>query len=212
MRIILLGPPGAGKGTQAKAISKKFNIPHISTGDILRSEIKKDTDLGNQAKDYVTKGLLVPDEIIFEIIKSGFKSDLLKDGFLFDGFPRNVSQAQKLAEIMDQMNTSIDKVINIVVSKDEILRRLGRRLVCSHCKKVFREDDQSNESPRICEECGHDLKKRIDDEEDVILKRLKVYEDDTAPLIDYYNKKGTLLDIDGSGSEEQVRERIFSNL
>jgi adenylate kinase len=212
MRIILLGPPGAGKGTQAKAISKKFNIPHVSTGDILRSEIKKDTVLGKQAKEFVSKGLLVPDEIIFEIIKSGFKDNLFKDGFLFDGFPRNAAQAQKLEEIMSQMGLSIDKVVNIVVDKKEIIRRLTRRVVCTKCKKVFRIDDESNGSGMICSDCGHVLKKRIDDEEDVILKRLKVYEDDTAPLIEYYKNKGKVINVEGMGTEDQVRERIFSSL
>ncbi len=212
MRIILLGPPGAGKGTQAKAISKKFNIPHVSTGDILRSEIKKDTPLGNQAKEFVSKGLLVPDEIIFEIIKSGFKSALFADGFLFDGFPRNAAQARKLEEILKEMDLSIDKVVNIVVSKNEIIRRLTRRVVCTKCKKVFRIDDENNGSALTCSDCGHVLKKRIDDEEDVIMKRLKVYEDDTAPLIEYYKSKDRLLGIDGTGTEDQVRERIFSKL
>lgn len=214
MIIVLLGAPGAGKGTQAKKISKKFNIPHISTGDILRSEIKKNTPLGRKVIEFVRSGRLVPDDIIIKIIKKEITNNRgnFKNGFLMDGFPRNLKQARLFLNLLRELGLKLDRVINITVDRNEIIKRLGSRRVCSRCKKVYKYDDVKDMEDKVCRECRGELKKRSDDSIDVIKKRLDVYEDETKPLIEYYNKEGLLLDVDGKGSEKKVTERIFIGL
>jgi adenylate kinase len=211
MRIILLGAPGAGKGTQAGKISRKFNIPHISTGDILRHEIKNGTELGKKISKYVESGELVPDEFIIEIIKNKINSGQLKNGFIMDGFPRNLKQAKMFSEMLDELGIKLDKVINIVVSKDEIINRLNSRRICSSCKSIFSSNNGSNGLER-CPKCGGKLLKRKDDSADVIKNRLEVYESETKPLIDFYSDEGLLVDIDGSGRAEDITERILKIL
>ncbi len=210
MRIVLLGPPGAGKGTQAKAISKEIDVPHISTGDILRNEIKNGTELGKKAANFVESGKLVPDETIIEIIKSRIRSGELDRGFLMDGFPRNLKQAKMFSEMMEELNIKLDRVINIVVDENEVIRRLGNRRICSVCKSIFSIGDDGNNMKR-CPKCGGLLLKRKDDSEDVIRHRLKVYESETKPLIDYYTDRGILVNVDGSGKEEEITGRILEN-
>jgi adenylate kinase len=211
MRIILLGAPGAGKGTQAGKISRKFNIPHISTGDILRHEIKNGTELGEKISKYVESGELVPDEFIIEIIKNKINSGQLKNGFIMDGFPRNLKQAKMFSEMLDELGIKLDKVINIVVSKDEIISRLNSRRICNSCKSIFSSNDGSNKLER-CPKCGGELLKRKDDSTEVIKNRLEVYESETRPLIDFYSNKGLLVDVDGSGRAEDITERILKIL
>jgi adenylate kinase len=211
MRIVLLGPPGAGKGTQAKAISKEIDVPHISTGDILRNEIKNGTELGKKAADFVESGKLVPDEMIIEIIKSRIGSGELDRGFLMDGFPRNLKQAKMFSEMMEELNIKLDRVINIVVGENEVIRRLGNRRICSVCKSIFSIGDDGNNMKR-CPKCGGLLLKRKDDSEDVVRHRLEVYESETKPLIDYYTDRGILANVDGSGKEEEITGRILENI
>jgi adenylate kinase len=210
MRIILLGAPGAGKGTQAKAISEKFDIPHVSTGDILRYEIKSGTRLGKEVSKFVESGRLVPDEFIIEIIRNRINSGKLKNGFLMDGFPRNLNQAKLFSKMLDEVGIKLDKVINIMVSEDEIINRLSSRRVCSGCKSIFSSGNQ--EETGKCPKCGADLLKRKDDDTEIIKHRLEVYESETRPLIDFYSSKGLLANIDGSGKAEEVTERILKIL
>lgn len=213
MRLILLGAPGVGKGTQAKKISEKFSIPHISTGDILRSEINKGSDLGKKAQDFVKSGKLVPDDLIIEMIKDELMSDRFKNGFLMDGFPRTLEQAKKFDDLLTDLKLNIDKVINIVVDEDEIIRRVTNRVVCDSCHRVFKLSDFSKkDSPLVCKLCGGNLIKREDDSEEVIRKRLEVYRQQTEPLVEYYKDKNLLVNINGIGTEDEIFERILANL
>ncbi len=206
----MLGAPGAGKGTQAKKISKKFNIPHISTGDILRKEIKQETELGLEAKSFVESGRLVTDELVIEIIKNFIQGDSAANGFLMDGFPRNLVQAKKFREMLEEIGLELDHVINIDVDSSEITDRLGKRRTCRACHKITSLTDSNNDIP--CPECGGELFKRKDDKDAVIARRLEVYGKETRPLTEYYGKSGILINIDGSGTEEEVTERILKDL
>lgn len=210
MRIVMLGAPGAGKGTQADKISKKFDIPHISTGDILRKEIRKKSRSGLKAKEYVENGKLVPDGLIVDIIENLIKGDKAEKGFLMDGFPRNISQAKIFSNMLGRIGSDLDKVINIAVDNDEIIARLGNRRICADCHQIFSSANEKHDG--ICPKCGAKLIKRRDDEEEVIRHRLQVYEEETSPLTEYYREKGILMDINGTGIEEEVTERIFKNL
>jgi len=212
MRFILLGAPGVGKGTQAKNISEKFDICHVSTGDILRAEIKEKTALGIKAAEYVNSGKLVPDDLIIEMIKSEFKSGKFDKGFLMDGFPRTIEQAVKLNELLEELGLKIDKVFNIIVDEEEILRRLTGRMVCTSCKKIFKTGDFKEEADHVCNSCGSIIYKRDDDSEEVIAKRLNIYRKQTEPLVKFYKDSGVLADIDGLGSEEDIFERILSSI
>jgi adenylate kinase len=212
MRLVLLGCPGVGKGTQAEGISKSFKIAHISTGNILRDEIKKNTYLGRKVENLVKKGNLVSDEIIIELIKNEISKHESSNGFVMDGFPRNLKQAKMFQDILDMLNLKLDKVVNIFVEKDEIIRRLSSRMVCSNCNSVYSIDDLKNMPDTKCSVCGGKLYKRKDDEKNIIEKRLELYETETRPLIDYYSKQNLLIDIDGSGSEDKVTERVLSKL
>ncbi len=206
----MLGAPGAGKGTQAEKISKKFDIPHVSTGDILRKEIKNKTELGLKAKSFVESGKLVTDELVIEIIKNFIQGNSAKNGFLMDGFPRNLVQAKKFAEMLEEVGLKLDHVINIVVDNNEVINRLGMRRTCKKCQKIISVagciDGVS------CPECGGELIIRKDDEGDIIRHRLKVYEKETQPLIEYYSKSGVFAVIDGLGTAEEVTERILKDL
>ena len=214
MRIILLGAPGAGKGTQAKKISEKFGIPHISTGDILRNECKMGTDLGKKAENFMHDGKLVPDTLIIEIIKNKIAAKGSEKDFLMDGFPRTLNQAEMFDEMLVSLDLEIDRVINIIVTNDKLVKRLTSRRVCHRCSNICKIDSPeiAHEDKARCPICGGELHKRADDGLEVIEERLKVYEKQTKPLIDYYSKKGLLSNVDGLGSEEEVTERILSLL
>jgi len=211
MRLILLGAPGAGKGTQAKKITAKFGITHISTGDILRAEISNKTELGSKAQEFVSSGKLVPDDLIMAMIKDRFKAGDLEKGFLMDGFPRTIEQAEKFDSILEELKLKLDRVINIVLDKNEIIKRITNRIVCNSCKKVFKLADFSDKELK-CDSCNSVLSKRADDSEVVIVKRLEVYEMQTKPLIEYYSRKNLLANVDGQGTEEEIFERILSHL
>ncbi|MGM0367595.1 MAG: adenylate kinase [Actinomycetota bacterium] len=209
MIIILLGPPGAGKGTQAINISNKFNIPHISTGDILRKEIKEGSGLGKKAKEYVEGGKLVPDEIIVGIIEKKLDKDSTNGGALLDGFPRTIEQAEMLDRVLAKRGLSVDKVLNLEVDRKELIKRLSSRRLCKSCKQITKVEESGKNS---CPECGGTLIKRKDDDIKVIKKRLEVYRKQTKPLIDYYQSKGVLVNVDGDVSEAKVTERILNAL
>ena len=212
LRTILLGPPGAGKGTQAAKIVEKYGIPHISTGDIFRENIKKGTELGKKAQEYMNRGELVPDDLVIEIATTRLLEDDCKNGFLLDGFPRTVYQAEKLDEFLQSHDSKIDNVIDIAVGKDELIERLTGRRVCKSCGASFHVVNIPPKQEGICDYCGGELIQRADDNLQTVTNRIDVYEDQTMPLIDYYEKAGTLTHIDGSTGLDNVFADIVSAL
>lgn len=212
MRLILLGAPGVGKGTQAKKIASRYGIAHVSTGDILRTEIGNGSILGKKAEEFVHSGELVPDALIIDMIREEFKTDKFKIGFLMDGFPRTLEQAQKFDALLKELEISIDKVLNIIVDESEIIRRITGRIVCSDCKKIFKTSDFEDEANLTCDICGSSLNRRKDDSEEVIKNRLEVYKKQTEPLVEFYGKLGLLENVDGLGTENEIFERVLSRL
>jgi len=208
----MLGAPGAGKGTHALLLSKEYNIPQISTGDILRSHIKNETDLGKKAKKYMDKGLLVPDELVVEIVKKRIQEEDCKEGFILDGFPRTIPQAEALDKALEELAIALDKVVNIDVPDEVIIKRMAGRRVCSNCGASYHIENKKPLKENICDECGSELKQREDDKEETVRKRLQVYEEQTKPLIEYYEKRGILLTIEGDGSVEEIGNKIKNTL
>jgi len=195
LRIILLGPPGAGKGTQAKTLAIRLNMPHISTGDILRQNVSKATDLGKKAKDYMDKGLLVPDELVTEMVGSRIDQPDAKKGFILDGYPRNISQAESLDSLLKARNITIDKVFDLSASEAVIVQRLSGRLACSGCNANYHIKNMPPKKAMICDNCGSKLYQRADDKEETIKKRLEVYKKESAALIKYYSAQKNLQEI-----------------
>lgn len=212
MRIILLGPPGAGKGTQASGIVEKYRVPHISTGDIFRKNIKEGTDLGKKAQEYMDKGLLVPDELVVEIVKSRLLEEDCTEGFLLDGFPRTVVQAEALDKVLCESNMNLDKVVNIEVDKGILVSRAIGRRICKECGATFHIEFNPPKTEGKCDVCGGELYQRADDNEETVSKRIQVYLDETKPLIDYYSKKGIIFTINGQQDIKKVFEDIVSAL
>jgi len=212
MRLILLGAPGVGKGTQAKKLTSRYGIAHVSTGDILRAEIGSGSVLGKKAEEYVHSGQLVPDELIIDMIREEFNSDKFKNGFLMDGFPRTLEQAEKFRTLLAELDIKIDKVINITVDENEIIKRITSRIVCSGCKKIFKMSDFEDEEDLKCDICGAELNKRKDDSEEIIKNRLEVYWKQTEPLVKFYTELDLLENIDGIGTEDEIFERILARL
>lgn len=204
LRIILLGPPGAGKGTQAVKIVEKYGIPHISTGDIFRENIKKGTELGKKAQEYMNKGELVPDDLVIAIATVRLLEDDCKNGFLLDGFPRTVYQAEKLDEFLEAHNSKIDKVVDISVGKEELMIRLTGRRVCKKCGASYHIVNIPPKKEGVCDICGGPLIQRDDDNAETAANRIEVYEEQTRPLVDYYKKAGNLVLIDGTTGLENV--------
>ena len=212
MNLILLGPPGAGKGTQAVKIVEKYNIPHISTGDIFRENIKKGTELGKKAKEYMDKGELVPDDLVCEIATSRLLEDDCKNGFLLDGFPRTVYQAEKLDEFLEKHGKKIDKVLDIAVEKEELMTRLIGRRVCKACGATYHVVFNPTKVEGKCDVCGESLILRDDDKPETVKKRLDVYHTQTQPLIDFYTERKVLVEVDGTQSMDKVFEDIMKIL
>ena len=204
MNIVLLGPPGIGKGTAASKLSKKLDMPHISTGDMLRENVAQKTKLGIEAKSYMNKGLLVPDEVVIEMMKDRVKEGDCKNGFILDGFPRTINQAEEIGK-----QIKIDKVVNIQASDEVIIDRLGKRKVCSKCGFIYHLVYIKPEKEGVCDKCGSKLYQREDDKLEAIKERLKVYRNETEPLINYYKEKGILVDADGSGTPKEEFESIL---
>ncbi len=208
MNLILLGPPGAGKGTQAELLIEKFNIPHISTGDIFRAAIKEGTKLGTEAKSYMDSGRLVPDEIVIGIVKERLLKRDCQNGFLLDGFPRTVPQADSLDGFLKNQAKKIDVVINIEVEDSVLLKRLTGRRVCRNCASVYHIETKPTKISGVCDHCGGEVYQRDDDTPETVSKRLKVYQEQTEPLINYYREKSILFSFKGTGSIQLLFEEI----
>ena len=212
MNIVLLGPPGAGKGTQAARIVEKYGVPHISTGDIFRANIKAGTELGKRAQEYMNRGELVPDELVVEIATDRLAADDCKEVFLLDGFPRTVFQAEKLDEFMASKGRKIEHVLNIEVGRDDLMARLTGRRVCKSCGASFHVVNIPPKQEGICDNCGAELVQRADDNEETASNRIEVYNRETKPLIDYYEKAGNIVNIDGGKAAEDVFAAIADRL
>ena len=208
MRLILLGPPGAGKGTQAKMLKEKFQVPQISTGDILRQAVKDNTELGARAKIVMDAGQLVPDNIVMGLIKERIRQEDCKSGFILDGFPRNITQAEKLSETLQDMNLAIDNVIDLEVDEGEVVERLTGRSTCSECGAMFHKVSRPPKVDEVCDGCGGKLEQRPDDNKETIEERLRVYSESTSPLKEFYLKEGNLKTLEAKGSVEEIFSRV----
>lgn len=208
LRAVLLGPPGAGKGTQAVRLVEKYEIPHISTGDIFRKNIKEGTELGKKAQEYMNAGALVPDELVVDLVKDRLQQDDCKNGFLLDGFPRTIFQAEKLDEFLSESNQKMDIVINLKVEKEALIKRLTGRRVCKDCGASYHIVNLPPKKEGVCDICGGELIQRKDDNIETVENRINVYEDQTAPLIGYYKEAGSLVDFDGEASLDEVFDAI----
>ena len=212
MNIIFLGPPGAGKGTQAKVLVEKYGIPQISTGDMLREHVAKGTDLGLKAKEYMEKGQLVPDEIILSMVKERLSQDDAQKGFILDGFPRTVAQAEALDKLLEEMGKKIEYVLALIVPDEELVTRLTGRRTCKNCGMMYHIKFKPPKVEGKCDACGGELYQRPDDNEETVRNRLKVYHEQTAPLIEYYRKKGVLFEVDGNKSIEEITQQLINIL
>lgn len=212
MKIIMLGAPGAGKGTQAKRIADKYNIPHVSTGDIFRSNIKEGTELGMKAKSFMDKGALVPDDITIGMLMDRIHEADCKNGYVLDGFPRTIPQAECLTEALEKSDESIDYAIDVDVPDEHIVNRMGGRRACVGCGATYHVEFNPPKAEGICDVCGSELTLRDDDKPETVKKRLDVYHDQTQPLIDYYKGFGKLKQVDGTQSMDKVFEDIISIL
>jgi len=212
MKIVMLGAPGAGKGTQAKIIAEKYQIPHVSTGDIFRANIKEGTELGMEAKGYMDKGLLVPDELTVKILLDRVAAEDCKNGYVLDGFPRTIPQAEVLDKALQELNEKLDFAINVDVPDENIISRMAGRRACLKCGATYHVVNIPPKTEGICDNCGQELVLREDDKEETVAKRLQVYHEQTKPLIDYYEKQGILKDVDGTQSMEAVSEAIVKLL
>ena len=212
MKIIMLGAPGAGKGTQAKMIAEKYSIPHVSTGDIFRANIKNGTDLGKQAKEYMDAGKLVPDELTVKILLDRVAQDDCKNGYVLDGFPRTIPQAEVLEDALNKLGDKIDYAINVDVPDENIVRRMSGRRACLKCGATYHIEHIPPKQEGICNTCGSELVLRDDDKPETVLNRLKVYHDQTQPLIDFYTERNVLKTVDGTRDMKDVFADIISIL
>ncbi|MBW8485189.1 adenylate kinase [Actinomadura parmotrematis] len=211
MRIVLVGPPGAGKGTQAAYIAKHRSIPQISTGDIFRANVSGGTELGRAAKEYMDRGDLVPDEVTIAMVRDRLGQDDAREGFLLDGFPRNVPQAETLKKMLAEWDQRLDVVLELVVDEDEVVRRLSGRRTCSKCSKIWHVDTDAGRDD-VCDDCGGRLYQRDDDKAEVVRHRLEVYAEQTAPLVQFYADEGLLVAVEATGPVEEVTRRALDAL
>lgn len=212
MFILLFGAPGVGKGTQAKLLQERRAFHHLSTGDLLRGAVKNGTELGRLAKSYMDKGELVPDNVMIGLVEEKIAHPSDENGFILDGFPRNEAQATALDNMLEKYKKSIDYVFNLEVSDEEIISRLSQRRVCVNCGATYNLNINPPSNPKVCTACGGEVIQRDDDSEETIRKRLVIYNDKTAPLINYYSKKGKLVKIHALGEIEDVFDRIISTI
>ena len=212
MRLVLVGPPGAGKGTQAKYLAKHFAIPQISTGDIFRANVAEQTELGREAKRYMDAGDLVPDEVTIAMVRDRIGQDDAAGGFLLDGFPRNVAQAEALNEILGRMNAPLDAVLALKVDDEEVVRRLSGRRTCRQCGHVWHQEFDPPKEDGVCDKCGGQLFQRDDDQPETVQHRLDIYQEQTAPLVGFYHDNGLLKAIEAMGPVDDVTKRAIEAL
>ncbi len=208
MRLLLFGPPGVGKGTQAKILAADFGVPHISTGDMLRAAAAAGTEMGKKAKAIMDAGRLVPDDVMIGIVRETLHSPRTAEGFILDGFPRTLGQAKALTEILDELDIHDYKVVDLDVDDEEVIRRLGNRLVCKKDGTIFNAETDGLSKSTPCPDCGGELYQRDDDKEDTVRERLRVYHTLTAPILHYYEESGVVINVDGSGSIDVVNREI----
>ncbi|MEY8430046.1 adenylate kinase [Lachnospiraceae bacterium 48-42] len=208
MKVIMLGAPGAGKGTQAKKIAAKYHVPHISTGDIFRANIKNGTELGKKAKTYMDQGLLVPDELVVDLVVDRVNQEDCVDGYVLDGFPRTIPQAEALDKALAALGQKVDYAINVEVPDENIVTRMGGRRACVGCGATYHLEYAPTKKEGICDACGRELILRDDDKPETVTKRLNVYHEQTQPLIDYYTQAGILKEVDGTVDIEEVFRAI----
>lgn len=212
MNLVLLGPPGAGKGTQAAQIIEKYHIPHISTGDIFRENIKNETELGKKAQEYISKGQLVPDSLVIDIALDRLSKDDCRNGFLLDGFPRTVQQADALDKYLGNKDSKVEYVLDIQVEKETLVDRLITRRVCRDCGATYNIKGMPPKKENVCDKCGGELYQRADDNEETVNNRIDVYNTQTKPLLDYYEKAGNIVHLDGEAGLTKLFESIVSVL
>ncbi len=212
MNIVLMGPPGAGKGTQAEFIKKEYPIPHISTGDMFRDAVNRETELGKEAKKYMDAGKLVPDTVTIGIVEQRLAEDDCKTGFLLDGFPRTTVQAEALDRVLSNTSRKIDVAINITVPNEILIKRLSGRVSCKECKVVYNLQSNPSNTEGICDKCGGELIQRSDDQGETVAERLKVYQEQTNPLVAYYSRQNVLQEIDGNRDSNLVFADIKNRL
>src|SRR5271156_4252953 len=208
----MLGPPGAGKGTQAQALSALWGIPQIASGDLLRAVVREDSELGREAASYMDRGQLVPDEFVLKLISERFRKKDARGGFILDGFPRNVSQAEALASRLDRAGLKLDKVVAVTLPDEEVVKRISGRRTCRNCAAMYHVVFEPPAKPGICDKCGGELYQRDDDSEDTVRERIKVYHAATQPLLDYYRRLGLLAEADGVGRPDEVEKRGMAAL
>ncbi|MCE2462320.1 MAG: adenylate kinase [Dehalococcoidia bacterium] len=211
-RLILLGPPGAGKGTQAKTLAGRLDVPHVASGDLFRHHQQQGTPLGVKALDYMTQGMLVPDEITIAMVLERILPPLAQNGFLLDGFPRNLIQAESLDQALAGRGLAITKTILIKVPVDELVTRLSGRLVCRQCQTPYHRETTPPKTPDVCDSCGGELYQRQDDAPEAIRTRIQVYEDETQPLVEYYHRDNCLAEVDGVGEVDEICCRLLQAL
>jgi len=210
MRMVLLGPPGSGKGTQASALEQRWKLPHIASGDLLRANVRDDSDLGRRARPFMDRGDLVPDDLILDMMAARLAEPNAAEGYVLDGFPRTVAQAHALADRLGAMGQSLDAVIYLGVPEEELLRRLSGRLTCPACNAIYQVDTMPPRKEGVCDHCGTSLVQRQDEQPDVVRNRLKVYAQQTQPLLDYYRQEGLLHEVDGTIGVDRVLNEIAS--
>jgi adenylate kinase len=212
MRLILVGPPGAGKGTQAVALAAHYKIPHISTGDIFRANLKNGTELGKQAQSFMDRGELVPDSVTNEMVKDRLGNSDVANGFLLDGFPRNTNQAEVLDVILKDKKMPLDAALELLIDNSEIIRRLSGRRTCRNCSATFHKDFEKPKVDGVCDKCNGELYQREDDKEEVITRRLEIYAQQTEPIISYYKKAGILKNMSAVGDVAEITQKVIALL
>jgi adenylate kinase len=210
VRLVLLGPPGAGKGTQARVLATRWGIPQVASGDLLRAVVREDSKLGREAASYMDRGQLVPDELVLRLIDERLGKKDARKGFILDGFPRNVMQAEALAKGLDQAGLKLDKAVAVIVPDEEIVKRISGRRTCRKCNAMYHVVFEPPARPGVCDKCGGELYQREDDAEETVRERLKVYTEMTRPLLDHYGRLGLLAQVDGVGRPDEVEKRILA--
>jgi adenylate kinase len=210
VRLVLLGPPGAGKGTQARALGALWGIPQVASGDLLRKVVREDSELGREAASYMDRGQLVPDELVLKLVASRLRKPDAHKGFILDGFPRNVSQAEALSSGLERAGVKLDKVVAVIVPDEEIVKRISGRRTCRNCNAMYHVAFEPPKVAGVCDKCGGELYQREDDAEETVRERLKVYREATQPLLDHYRRLGLIAQVNGVGSTDEVEKRIIS--